>query len=166
VPAPKVDADQDGYPADADCDDLNRFAIQAPPMCRATASIRTAAARTTAGALSAIVRYDGTYTRKSTKLKKLQVAEGPPGATGDRQLLGQAQGLPEGHDHDDRRKGSVLADQAVPQAPAPRRRDHRGGHGPEHRRARQEAHDPPQPQPPGPDALHDPGRGSAVEVLS
>jgi hypothetical protein len=107
VPAPKVDADQDGYPADADCDDLNRFAHPGAPDVPGDGVDQDCSGADTAGKLSAIVRYDGTYTRKSTRLKKLQVAEAPPGANVSVTCKGKRKGCPKPRTATTSAKGSV-----------------------------------------------------------
>jgi hypothetical protein len=106
-PAPKVDADQDGYTADADCDDLNRFAHPGATDVAGDGVDQDCSGADTAGRVSAIVRYDGTYTRKSTRLKKLQVAEAPPGANVSVTCKGKRKGCPKPRTRTTSSKGSV-----------------------------------------------------------
>jgi hypothetical protein len=107
VPAPKVDADQDGYTADVDCDDLNRLAHPGAADVPGDSVDQDCNGADTAGRLTAIVRYDGTYTRKSTKLSKLQVAEAPPGASVTVSCSGKRKGCPRARTLTTGPKGSV-----------------------------------------------------------
>jgi hypothetical protein len=108
TPAPaKVDTDKDGYSADVDCDDLNNRIHPGAAETPGDSVDQDCNGADTAGRLTAIVRYDGTYTRKSTKLSKLQVAEAPPGASVSVTCSGKHKGCPKARTMTTNAKGSA-----------------------------------------------------------
>jgi hypothetical protein len=111
TPAPGTaphDADRDGVAADAgDCDDTNSKVYPGAPEVASDGIDQDCSGADAAGRLTAIVRYDGTYTRKSTKLRKLQVAEAPAGASVTVTCSGKRMGCPKEQTFTTSAKGSV-----------------------------------------------------------
>ena len=105
---PSVDADKDRFTPDAgDCDDFNSKVYPGAPEVPSDGLDQDCSGADAAGRLSAIVRYDGTYTRKSTKLKKLQVAEAPAGASVSVTCSGKRKGCPKDKTVTTSSRGSV-----------------------------------------------------------
>jgi hypothetical protein len=105
--APAVDADQDGVPATADCDDFNRQIYPGAPEVVGDGFDQDCNGADAAGRVSALVSFDSRSTRKSTKFKMIKVAEAPAGAQVLVTCTGKRKGCPKPRTFTTSAKGSV-----------------------------------------------------------
>ena len=93
---------------------------RARPRSSVTASTRTATAPTPPAASARWSRFRGDIARRWTKFKSLRVTDAPAGASVHVWCTGKRKGCPKSRDFTTSAKGSVVADEDVPQAPAGR----------------------------------------------
>jgi hypothetical protein len=104
---PVVDADQDGVPATADCDDFNRLFYPGAPEVVGDGFDQDCSGADAAGRVSALVAFRSDSTRKSTKFKSLRVTEAPAGARVLISCTGKRKGCPKSREVTTSAKGSV-----------------------------------------------------------
>jgi hypothetical protein len=104
---PAVDADKDGTPASADCDDTNSKVYPGAPEVANDGIDQDCNGADAAGRLSAIVGFASRSTRTSTKLTNLRVTDAPPGAAVDVSCTGKRKGCPKPKRFTTGAKGSV-----------------------------------------------------------
>jgi hypothetical protein len=107
LPAPAVDADRDGTPASADCDDTNSKMYPGAPEVPNDDIDQDCNGTDAAGRLTAVVGFASRSTRKSTKLTNLRVTDAPPGANVDVTCTGKRKGCPKPKRFTTNAKGSV-----------------------------------------------------------
>ena len=102
-----ADADKDGTPASADCDDTNSKVFPGAPEVPNDDIDQDCNGTDAAGRLTAVVGFASRSTRKSTKLTNLRVTDAPPGANVDVTCTGKRKGCPKPKRFTTNAKGSV-----------------------------------------------------------
>ena len=105
--APLVDADRDGVPPGADCDDTNSRVYPGAPEVANDDIDQDCSGADAAGRLTAIVGFAANYTSRWTKFRRLRVTEAPANATVTVSCSGKHKGCPKDKSFTTSAKGSV-----------------------------------------------------------